>query len=540
MQQVIVIKSLPSLQLSLVVAILLILSACGALKSHSWLERAKAEDVFPGLHKASHQVALIPNGRLALKHRLRLIGSAQDSIVIQTFILSDDLIARLLLDELEQAAQRGVAVSLLVDGLLERGAEQMLARATRVPGLEARIYNPVSSVNLIGMNQRMHNKVMVVDSKIAVIGGRNIADEYYDADSRLNFLDLDIAIQGPAVMDMRTSFAEYWRHGDILESKLKEELVSVRLERDRVIEAIDASLGLGQQSLKWFEVSALAFWADPPGKPDPKSNPRSLAIRLASILSTAEEELVIQSPYFVLSANAQALFRELKKRKVKLKLSTNSLASTDNWLTYAHSLRQRRIALHKLKFQIREMRPMPEELPYYVPGWLAGAGVQVEHDVSIPILCLHSKALVLDNQIAMIGSYNLDPRSANHNTEVGVSIWDERFAQELRGLIEHQMSAANSWVVAHKPRFAPLDLTYELIEEVNAIAQSMTSLDLWPLRYSSLYELKPDGFEVESYDPHFYNEYRDMGLFPDVPLASRKKFLVEMMRTLSGAAQPLL
>ena len=510
------------------------------MKSHYWLERAKAENEVPNLHKASHRVALIPNGRLALKHRLALINSAKNSIVIQTFILGDDLIAGLLLDELEQAAHRGVAVRLLVDGLLERGAEQMLARATSVPGLEARIYNPVSSVNLIDMNQRMHNKVMVVDSEIAVIGGRNIADEYFDADSRLNFLDLDIAIQGPAVKDMSASFAEYWRHGEKVKAEFNRERAYVRLERGHVIEAIDASLRPGQQRLKWFEVSALAFWADPPGKPDPKSDPRSLAIRLASILSTAEEDLVIQSPYFVLSANAQALFRDLNQRKVKMQLSTNSLASTDNWLTYAHSLRQRRMVMHELKFQIREMRPTPEDLPDYVPGWLAGAGIQIEPGEPMPRLCIHNKALVLDNHIAMVGSYNLDPRSANYNTEVGVGIWDERFAQELRRLIEHQMSAPNSWVVARKPRVVPLEITYNLIEEVNAIVQRMTSLDAWPLRYSSLYELEPNGVEVEVYDPRFYNEYRDVGLFPDVPLASRKQFLVEMSRTLTGIAQPLL
>ncbi len=536
----IVIRTLLSLQPGLVVVILFTLSACGVLKSQSWLERVKFEEQFLNLHETPHQVALISNGRLALKYRLELINSAQDSIDIQTFILSDDLIAQLVLDELEQAAQRGVVVRLLVDGLLDRGAEQILSQATNVRGLEARVYNPVSSVNIIDINQRMHNKVMLVDSEVGVIGGRNIADEYYDANSRLNFLDLDIAVQGPVVQDMKLSFEEFWHHSDIVETEAKKEPASVQLERNLVIDAIDSSLEPEQKDLKWFMVSKLAFWADPPGKSDPENNPRSLAMRLASILSTAEKELMIQSPYFVLSANAQSLFRELKKRKVKMQLFTNSLASTDNWLTYAHSLRQRRVALHKLKFQIREMRPIPEDLPYYVPGWLDGTGIPVEHDKRVPILCLHSKALLLDNQIAMVGSYNLDPRSANYNTEVGVSIWDERFAQELRGLIEHQMSAANSWVVAHKPRFAPLDLTYELIEEVNAIAQSMTSLDLWPLRYSSLYELKPDGFEVESNDPRFYNEYLDVGLFPDVPLASRKKFLVEMMRTLSGAAQPLL
>ncbi len=517
------------------------LSGCSAHASRPWLERAQSTEVAMGIHNSPHQVALLSNGRVALRYRLDLINAARHSVRIQTFILGDDPVARLIINSLERAAQRGIHVQLLVDAIpLGESAAQLLARASLNEHFEVRLYNPVPDMDLSRMNQRMHNKVMVVDERIALTGGRNLADEYYDADENLNFLDLDIAIKGAAVDDMKASFDDYWLHGDELDIDVGNEIIITPYERSRIIEALNASLDQEEMKLEWFKVNKVAFWADPPGKPDPKRDPRSFTLRLASLVATAQDELVIQTPYFVLSNNAQLLFSDLRRRNVRVSLSTNSLASTDSWLTYAHALRQRRLVLNDLEIQVREIRPYPEALPDYVPGWLNNTGITNIYSEKPPRLCLHNKALVQDDRIAMVGSYNLDPRSANYNTEVGIVIWDEQFANALRNMIERQMSPGNIWVVARKSRALPLDFIYDFFEQINAVAQDTTTLDIWPLRYSSLYEPESDGETVSPNDPNFYIEHRDVGLFPDVPPASKKIILVELTRMFTGAAKPLL
>jgi putative cardiolipin synthase len=518
--------------------------ACSLQPQRSdWLARTMTDENGLRYHNSTHRIALLPNGRIALHHRLSLIREAQNSIRIQTFILGDDPVARVILRELRNAAERGVSVKILADGmLLASTAVEVLAYMSQNRNFEARIYNPVPDIDLEKMNQRMHNKLMIVDERIAVLGGRNLADEYYDADEELNFLDLDVAVEGEAINDMTLSFYEYWQHGSTVESTTVKNFPEMEIMPEDMIRALEKNLGTDDINLHWFEVNELAFWADPAGKPDPQVDPRSFTLRLASEVAKVKEELVIESPYFVLSNNAQSLFGELRKRNINLSLYTNSLASTDNWLTYAHALRQRRMVLEYLSFNVREMRPYPQAMPDYYFGWLSNAttGITETSSGNLPRLCLHSKALVMDNEMAMVGSYNLDPRSANYNTELGVAVRDKRFAMELRQLIETQLNAQNSWIVARRTHSIPLNYAYDIFEEFNFLAQQTTTLDIWPVRYSSLYELVSDGKSVSPDDPRFYDMHRKVGLFPDVPYASRKIFLVELSRMLSGPFESFL
>jgi putative cardiolipin synthase len=547
----------------------LLLCSCG--KDH-WVPRTfDPGDNSLEVRKGSHRVALLEDGRTALLYRLFLLRHAKHSIRIQTFILADDPIGVLVMEELVRAAQRGVTVQFLIDAMFTDVSPERLAMLSGINDrMEIRIYNPPTSqiapnfLELSGgaitswrpFNQRMHNKLLVVDDHVAICGGRNIADEYYDADFNLNFLDLDIVVEGPLVQDMSKSFKEYWdsplvvpiedmHDVEAASSEIIDKVSSPHISEAEIV-GFEAERAHHEPLLRWHHVQHVAFWADPPHKPEPEEDPDAIARRLGALLAQTQEDLLIQSPYLVLSDQAIKVFKSLRERQVRIRVSTNSLAATDNWLSYAHSLRQRRTMLRDLKFQIYEMKPFPDDLLRYMPNYnhLRAKAGRISSDEPPgppdPKLCLHTKALVIDKRISLVGTYNLDPRSARLNTENGVVIWDSSFAQYLSLKIGRDMDHANSWVVAKRFLPLPLEPLQMLIEEVNELVMNITSLDVWPLRYSSLFDLEAGMEPVPPDHPEFYERYRKVGLFPGVEPLDLKPILVELTRMLTGLFRPLI
>lgn len=521
------------------------------------------------VREGPHRVALLEDGRTALWYRLSLLRNARHSIRIQTFILRDDRIGLLVLKELVRAAQRGVTVQLLSDALFpDLDPEQQAMLVNRHDGrLEFRLYNPPMNQikpNFLNLgrsalsgwrllSQRMHNKLVIVDEDVAICGGRNIADEYYDADLRLNFLDLDIVVEGPLVRDMVASFEEYWSSPLVvpIEAMLDVRAAitdqqSWRPSPDTSIESLislNGEFAQGEPELRWHQVRQVAFWADPPHKPDPQTDSDAIARRLASMLGQTHEDLLLQSPYLVLSDRAIELFKRLREQNVRVRVSTNSLSATDSWITYAHSLRQRRTMLRDLDFLIYEMKAFPGDLRRYIPRYdqlRLQARQNPIGQTTGPKLCLHTKALIIDKHISLVGTYNLDPRSARLNTENGVGVWDAEFAQYLTAKIERDMHPENSWVVAKHPIPLPLKPLQILIEEVNAVAMSLTSFDAWPLRYSSLFQIKEGMEPVPPDHPDFYQRYQLVGLFPGMRPLDVKPILVQLTRMLTGVLRPLI
>jgi putative cardiolipin synthase len=547
---------------------LFILCSCG--KDH-WVPRSVKSKVGPlNVLEIPHRVALLEDGRTALWYRLFLLRSARHSIRIQTFILTDDPVGLLVMEELVRASQRGVSVQLLSDAMFTDIKLERLAMLAHLDNkLEIRIYNPPTDkiapdfLSLSGamaswrrFHQRMHSKLLVVDDQVAICGGRNIADEYYDADPKLNFLDLDIVVKGPLVQDISASFQEYWESPLVIPIQWMSDVaaatseewnspLSPHISKDDPI-FFDAELARGEPRLTWHQVQRIAFWTDPPHKPAPSEDPTAIAARLASLLGRTQNDLLLQSPYLVLSDQAIEIFKWLRKQQVRVRVSTNSLAATDNWLSYAHSLRQRRMMLEDLKFKIYEIKAFPGDLLIYMPKYdqLRAAVRKVPENQPPgppdPKLCLHSKTLIIDNWISLVGTYNLDPRSARLNTENGVAIWDASFARYLRSKIERDMHPANSWVVAKQPLPLPLEPIQMLIEEVNELAMTITSFDLWPLRYSALFELREGMEPVPPDHPDFHKHYRTVGLFPGVDFLDLKRILVELTRMLTGVFRPLI
>ena len=433
-------------------------------------------------HAGRSGVYVLDRGEEALLARAWLADHARHTIEVQYFIWSTDNIGILASEALLRAAERGVQVRVIVDDLLIDAPDKSLLALASHPNIDIRIYNPKHSVgtplhkrmlniftDFRGVNQRMHDKTFIVDGRLAITGGRNMADEYYDYDHEYNFRDRDALLLGEVVKAMQASFEQFWKSE--LSVKVEELYDGLGLMQKRVgvdadavqriyrelhayagspdnfapevRAAIDAMPEVFPQlaaQVVWGEVE---FISDPPGKNDSRlslgGGGRTTAA-LASLLENARERVVIQSPYLVLSDEAMDLFRRTTARGVRARISTNSLASTDNLQAFS-GYRNQRKQLLKMGLEIYEYRPDPAVQRELMQRSLATKD-------KTPVFALHAKTLVVDSKIVYIGTFNLDPRSENLNTEVGVIIHNEALARAVEAAIETDMQPGNSWNAA--------------------------------------------------------------------------------------------
>jgi putative cardiolipin synthase len=311
-------------------------------------------------------------------------------------------------------------------------------------------------------NQRMHNKTLIVDGTLAVTGGRNMADEYYDFDQAYNFRDRDALVLGSAVQDMQASFERFW--GNPLAVPLEQALerrdrhagddalirtdwkwlhdyaadpANFAPDVRRAISAIPSSFVNLARQVTWGEVD---FISDLPGKNAGHSGLGGGGLSttgLRKLLQSAHDEVLIQSPYLVLSDAALAVFRSAIARGVRIRISTNSLASTDNLSAFSGYHRQR-ARLLAMGLELREYQPYPQVQKDIMDRYQAPRAQR-------PIFALHAKTMVVDRKALFVGTYNLDPRSENLNTEVGVIIHDAVQASRVALAIETDMAPGNSW-----------------------------------------------------------------------------------------------
>jgi putative cardiolipin synthase len=417
---------------------------------------------------------ILEKGEEALIGRAWLAQHATKSIDIQYFIWSTDNIGILAAEQLLAAAERGVAVRVLVDDLLIDAENRTLLLLSAHPNVQIRIYNPNLAVGVStwqkiknvfsdfrAINQRMHDKTAIFDNIAGITGGRNMADEYFDFDHEYNFRDRDILLIGAAVQDMTENFEEFWQSEFAVpvEKILADELEEITAADSRkraeelhayaadprnfapaVREAIDATSKNVAPILQAMVWDDMTFISDIPGK-----NPGELGLggggestrQLIAALQGAEKEILIQSPYLVMPEGGIEFFRELVDRGVRIRISTNSLASTDNIQAFSGYSNQREELL-RAGVQVYEYKAYP-----------ATRKTLAERHPSITknetIFALHAKSLVIDDAIIYIGTFNLDPRSANLNTEVGVLVKNEQLAQQLAASIEHDIRPENSW-----------------------------------------------------------------------------------------------
>jgi len=399
----------------------------------------------------------------ALVTRLALAEAAERSLDLQYYIWRDDLTGRLLADALLRAADRGVRVRILVDDVGTKANDEVLLSLDAHPNVEVRLFNPVASRVFRGIgllteftrtNRRMHNKSFVADNQRAVLGGRNIGDEYFDAQDELAFSDLDVLTLGPVVAEVSSAFDAYWnapmaipinaltgRRGSAIDlAALREKLAAfvaaqadspyVRQARSHAVRQLAA----GGDDLYWGPGHLLV---DDPAKVTrpPEDTEGHLMPQLTGAGVQLQRELLIVSPYFVPGDAGVAWLRALVRRGVRVTVLTNSLAATDVGAVHAGYKRYRE-ALIDSGVRLYELKPDAVELRG------ADKGKDKDPKGSGSRASLHAKTFVFDRQAVFIGSLNLDPRSVQLNTEIGVVCVSAPMAAALASRLEATLDRA--------------------------------------------------------------------------------------------------
>jgi len=530
--------------------------------------RALAQQAFAESTPAAphHYVNLLEGGADSLLLRLHLIRSAQHTIDLQTFIFAEDDAGYLVLDELVKAARRGVKVRVIVDQLFSLDDPQLYAALARAHvNFELRVYNPTfhkaSTPPLefaagilccfLRFNQRMHNKLLLVDDAVGIAGGRNYEDRYYDWDDRFDYRDRDVLVAGPAALQMRDSFQRFWVNKESAPlSRLRD--VAAEILADGVdapgyaghayrnparVAALsrraDDAAYIGAFAARALRVGRIEYFSDEPGKLRQPDEPRDneLSRRIMALVRGARSQIVLQTPYLVLSNTARDVFARLQREQPALRVivSTNSLASTDAFYVYALSYKYKKRYL-KLGFQIHEFKPFPAEAADLVADYatLAAGGGGGDGGYQkygrAPLsrggvrIGLHAKSMVIDDEVTVIGSHNFDPRSYHYNTESGFIIFDRALADAVRASILRDSEPDNAWIIAKRPRTNLLSRINGAIADFSA---ALPMFDFWPFRYAGSYELDPGCRPSPPSDPGFYGCHTDVGDFPDVRLPSK-------------------
>jgi len=417
---------------------------------------------------------ILEKGEEALIGRAWLTQHAQESIDIQYFIWSTDNIGTLAAEQLLVAAERGVSVRVLVDDMLIDAEGETLLLLSAHKNVQIRIYNPNVSVGksffgriwnvftqFRGINQRMHDKTAIFDGVAGITGGRNMADEYFDFDEEYNFRDRDILLLGPAVGDMQENFEEFWlsslavpvgalvETGDqaITEADAMAKAAELHAYASdpvnfepAVREAIEKLPDAFPTLLSKMTWQPVTFISDAPGKNDGQSGLAGGGQATESLFETirnAKHSILIQSPYVIMPKGGIELLAELNTRGVHTRILTNSMASTDNIPAFSGYHRQRPRLLNA-GIELFEYKPHPGIQSELIERYPRLAD-------NNPVFALHAKSMVIDDRLIYIGTFNLDPRSANLNTEVGVLIESEELARQLTASIEKDMQPENSW-----------------------------------------------------------------------------------------------
>ncbi len=427
------------------------------------------------LTRNSSGAFVLEDGDGSMIARAWLAAHASKSIDIQYFIFSVDNVGLIACDYLVRAADRGVKVHVLVDDIMvDADAEDIMIMDAH-PNIDIKIYNPginlgknifqkiVKSVSdFRGINQRMHNKIFMADGKTVITGGRNIADEYFDYDHEYNFRDRDIFLLGKVCEPISDSFEQFWNHklsvpvASVLKggfnikyhTSLYDKLHQYACDttnywpqiRARVADVPRAfQLLLANGDLVWSD--SIYYVSDEPGKNDGTHGMEGSGVSteaLITLVKSAHTSIDIQSPYLVTTPESRQLFADAVAKGVKVRILTNSLSSTDNLEAFSGYQRDRKTLL-KTGVRIFEFKPDAACRTKLMTGALR------EDSSFHPIFGLHAKSMVIDGHIAVVGTFNLDPRSSHLNTECFVVAHHRDLAQKMLAQIENEFSPENAW-----------------------------------------------------------------------------------------------
>lgn len=409
---------------------------------------------------------LLSDNTDAFVARFALATMAKRTLDIQYYIMHRDASGQYLAYALLAAADRGVRVRILVDDINLSGRDSSLKMMAQHDNIEIRIFNPLKNrewfrnieliINLDRAGRRMHNKSFIADNAAAIIGGRNIGDEYFDARQSMNFVDLDLLTVGPVVGDITRSFNDFWYSAwstpveQLSNTKVvKQKLKNVRRKlKDRwnraknthYFESVRQS-ELTQRILR-AEISFIwahaRFFYDHPEKivSTGRENIIHFGPEVMPYFERVDKSLSIASPYFVPGNDGLDWLLKKHQQGVDIEILTNSLAATDVIAVHAGYKKYRK-QLVAAGIRLFELKPTAKNLRDRTRLKLTGSSNS----------SLHAKYMVLDRRYVFVGSANIDPRSSNLNTEIGILVDNEELAAQTLRLFRRTTSLENSYQV---------------------------------------------------------------------------------------------
>ena len=466
------------LTLAMTASLAVTLMSCSSIPKKSVEIHPPAEQIYPETklslifneaareHGDKSGFILLRNGKRAFQERVYLADIAEHSIDAQYYIWNSDTIGKSLMRRLVQSADRGVLIRLLLDDFCVSERSDKLLVINSHPNIDVRVYNPFVkrsgaakwinfAFDFDRLNRRMHNKTYIVDGTAAIVGGRNIGDEYFDQNIQINFRDLDLFTIGPVVKQVSESFQYYWDSpwaiaiDEMVSSDADQSYVSQLQEFQNdapsepshvilpgKIAAPDTHFNNSLRELVWAPAT---FVHDRPGGIDDQAysdEPKRVAKHLLQLVENSQQEILIESAYFVLSESTMNLVNQLRTRGVRIRALTNSMTSNDVLPNHASYAMVRKDMLEH-GIELFELRPDAESCIE-----ILGSKEYCDED---SFLSLHAKSAVFDRKIIYIGSLNFNLRSAYLNTEVGMFIESPVLADKLTRQIELNMKRVNSW-----------------------------------------------------------------------------------------------
>ncbi|HTJ95814.1 MAG TPA: phospholipase D family protein [Pararobbsia sp.] len=462
----------------LAMAVVLFTTACASLpalteRTPSYAEQDTAATRLGNTFTPSEQAhpgedafALLPAPIDALVARIVLAEAADRTLDLQYYIWHDDLTGRQLGAAILRAADRGVRVRVLLDDLGTDADDRLLLALDSHPNVQIRLFNPIADrtfkklsalLHFSRINRRMHNKAMIADNEAAILGGRNIGDEYFGASTTVGFGDLDVLVHGPVVHDVSDAFDAFWNSdaaypiATLIGHKADPDaLPAARRRLDDYLKREESSDYVSQAKQRvgpYLDNEAVGFsWGkatllhDDPSKIEhsPADADTHLMTQFHGLNLQPTQEMLVVSPYFVPGQEGLSWFSKLSHSGVRVTVLTNSLAATDVAAVHA-GYRRYREALLEAGVRLYELRPDPDEGPTKKSAFGSSRA------------SLHAKTYVFDRQQIFIGSMNLDARSVKLNTEIGLFCESPAIASEVADTIGPQLDRI-AWRVELQPR----------------------------------------------------------------------------------------
>jgi len=451
------------------------------------------------IHSDQTGVSPLPEGIDALGARLRLIEAAELSIDAQYFLMKGDTAGELFAGALLQAADRGVRIRLLLDDVFTTVKDDELELLDQHPNIELRLFNPISRRGLYYLNyagdfsranRRMHSKSITADNSMTIVGGRNIADEYFQLRDDGEFLDFDVLAIGPVVAEISDQFDDFWNNDRAIPVLALDKRASekdLQTIRDQIAEEMahelhpiyeravnsEYMLELINGAAQFYVANAYLIADEASKLENPVGDEfMTVANELVAILEQAESDVVIINPYFIPQADGVEFWRGLEAKGVDVTVITNSLASTNHVPVHSAYTRYRKPML-ELGADMYEARVDA-----------------VEKSSTADKLTLHTKLMVIDQRYIFVGSLNLDPRAININAEMGLMIDSAEMAQEFMADLENGVEART-----YKLRLDERNkLVWETVIDDEPVTETKEPLTSgWRRFLSGFYRVLPEG-----------------------------------------------